>query len=103
MNQATKTPPTLDDLRQKREEILQIAARNKAKHVRVFGSVARGSASDGSDIDFLVTFEDGASLYELSGIVVELQDLLGCEVDVADDQTRDTAFLQRVAKEAILI
>ncbi len=86
-----------------RDEILKIAQRNKATNVRVFGSAARGDANPSSDVDLLVTFEPGAGLYELSGIVQDLQDLLGCDVDVADDQTRDEAFLQRIAKDLVLL
>lgn len=49
-------------LRSKRAEILEIAARHGARKVRVFGSVARGTARPSSDIDFLVKMEEGRSL-----------------------------------------
>jgi uncharacterized protein len=101
MSEKLKSQYTLADLRAIGDEIRAIAKRNKASNVRVFGSVARGEASPQSDIDFLVTFEDGASLYDLSGIVLDLKDLLGCDVDVADDQTRDRQFLKRIAKDVV--
>lgn len=101
MSDATRQALMLDDLRAVRGAILAIAKRNKAYNVRVFGSVARGEVTPGSDVDFLVTFEDGASLYELSGIVLDLQELLGCSVDVADDKTRDRDFLNRIAKDVV--
>ena len=101
MSEKLKSQYTLADLRAIGNEIRAIAKRNKASNVRVFGSVARGEASPQSDIDFLVTFEDGASLYDLSGIVLDLKDLLGCDVDVADDQTRDRQFLKRIAKDVV--
>jgi predicted nucleotidyltransferase len=103
MSNPTKQALTLDDLRRLREEILAIARRNKAYNVRVFGSVARGDATPTSDVDFLVSFEEGASLYDLSGIVLDLKDLLGCDVDVADDQTRDRDFLKRIARDVIAL
>jgi predicted nucleotidyltransferase len=48
----------------------------------VFGSVARGDYSDKSDIDFLVDMEPGRSLFDLGGLLMDLQDLLGCKVDI---------------------
>jgi len=48
-----------DKLITHRQEILAIAARNGARNVRVFGSVARGDADAMSDIDFLVDMEAG--------------------------------------------
>jgi predicted nucleotidyltransferase len=49
-------------LQSKRAQILIIAARHGARKVRVFGSVARGTARPSSDIDFLVEMEEGRSL-----------------------------------------
>lgn len=49
-------------LQSKRAQILTIAARHGARKVRVFGSVARGTARRNSDIDFLVEMEEGRSL-----------------------------------------
>jgi uncharacterized protein len=94
---------TLDDLLAMRQAIRQIAARHKARNVRVFGSVARGQAGPDSDVDFLVTFDDGASLYEMSGLMLDLKDLLGRDVDVADDATHDQRFLQRIANELVAL
>ena len=67
----------------KREEILRIAAQHGAYNVRIFGSVARGEDGPESDVDFLVDMESGHSLLDLAGLLVDLQDLLGCNVDVA--------------------
>ena len=57
---------TLDDLRARRGDILMIAARHGAGNVRVFGSVVRGDAGLGSDVDFLVDMETGRSLMDRS-------------------------------------
>lgn len=78
----TRKAPTLDELRARREEILEIAARYGVFDIRVYGSVARGEASEGSDVDFLVDIEKGRSLFDLGGFYADLQDLLGCEIDV---------------------
>jgi len=68
---------TLETLRaQRREEILRLAERRGAHNVRVFGSVARGEASEGSDLDLLVAWEPGRSLLDHAGLVQDLQELL---------------------------
>ncbi|HWG84861.1 MAG TPA: nucleotidyltransferase family protein [Deinococcales bacterium] len=73
---------SFEELRAHREEILAIAARHGARNVRVFGSVARDEAGPESDVDFLVDFEQGRSLFDLGAMVLDLQDLLGRRVDV---------------------
>lgn len=65
-----------------REELKAIVARHRGREVALFGSVARGDASPESDIDLLVTFEQGASLFDLVRIERELEALLGRPVDV---------------------
>ncbi|HSG40484.1 MAG TPA: nucleotidyltransferase domain-containing protein, partial [Thermoanaerobaculia bacterium] len=59
----------IEEIRSRRNEILHVAARHGAHHLRVFGSVARGEADDRSDIDFLVEFEKGRSLLDLGGLL----------------------------------
>jgi uncharacterized protein len=65
-----------------RKEIKAVVSRNKGRRVRVFGSVARGDEGPQSDIDFLVDFEKGSSLFDLLHIMRELEELLGRPVDV---------------------
>lgn len=65
-----------------RDRILEIAARHSGRSVRVFGSVARGEASEKSDIDFLVDFEPDSSLFDLLHLTEDLEKLLGHPVDV---------------------
>lgn len=73
-------------VRRHREEILRIAAANRARDVRVFGSIARGEDTPDSDIDLLVTFESGASVFDQAGLIEELQQLLERKVDVVSDR-----------------
>ena len=91
---------TDDLLKSKRVEILQIAARYGAHNVRVFGSIARGDAGPDSDVDFLVDMEPGRSLFDLSGLILDLQDLLGREVDVVTEASVYWLLRRRVLKEA---
>jgi uncharacterized protein len=90
-------------LQEKREEILQIAARHEALNVRVFGSVARGEADERSDIDFLVEMERGRSLFDLGGLLMDLQDLLGREVDVVTVDGLRERMRDRVLREAVAL
>ena len=69
-------------LRWHREQIREIATRHRGRAIYVFGSVARGEAGATSDLDFLVDFEPGSSLFDLMRISDELEALLGCPVDV---------------------
>ena len=89
---AAETTPTLDDLRARRDEILAVAERYGASDVRVFGSVARGDAGPDSDIDLMVSFRAGTSLYEIAGLWLDLQELLGRQVDIADSATPKQRF-----------
>jgi predicted nucleotidyltransferase len=88
-------------LKEKREDILRVAAKYGAHHVRLFGSVARGEADELSDIDFLVDMEPGRSLLDLGGLQVELEALLGCRVDVVTEKGLKMRIKGRVLAEAV--
>ncbi|MDZ8264176.1 nucleotidyltransferase family protein [Nostoc sp. ChiQUE01b] len=85
----------------KREEILQIAAKYGAYNIRIFGSVARREADVNSDVDFLVEMETGRSLFDLGGLLMELQEILGCEVDVVTEKGLRSRIRERVLNEAV--
>ncbi|WP_414565834.1 MULTISPECIES: nucleotidyltransferase family protein [unclassified Anabaena] len=85
----------------KREEILQIAAKYGAYNIRIFGSVARGEADVNSDVDFLVEMETGRSLFDLGGLLMELQEILGCEVDIVTEKGLRSRIRERVLNEAV--
>lgn len=87
-------------VKEKRGEILRIAADHGARNVRVFGSVVRGEAGDRSDIDFLVEFEPGHSLLDHAGLVNDLEKLLGCKVDVVTEGGLYWLLRRRILKEA---
>lgn len=91
----------IEELRNRRDEILQVATRHGARHVRVFGSVARGDADEKSDVDFLVDMEKGRSLLDLGGLLMDLQDLLGQRVDVVTEKGLRERIRSRVLREAV--
>ena len=88
-------------LKEKREDILRIAQEHGARNVRVFGSVARGEADESSDIDLLVEMEPGRSLLDHAALWLELQELLGCKVDVVSDRGIKPRIRDRVLREAV--
>ena len=81
----TRKPPTLEELRARRDEILEIARRHGVFDIRIFGSVARGEEREGSDIDFLVDIEEGRSLFDLGAFDMDLRDFFGCDVDIGTE------------------
>lgn len=90
MNEQIKSVSTLATLRAHRAQIIAISQKYGAFNVRVFGSVARGDANAGSDIDLLVNFQPGFTLLKLSGLVRSLRELLNYPVEVASaDHLRD--------------
>lgn len=64
--------------------ICAAARRSRARSIALVGSVARGDDTDRSDFDFLVDFEDDADLFDVAGLQVDLEDLLGQPVDIVD-------------------
>ena len=90
-------------LQSNREEILRIAARYGAYNVRIFGSVARGEADEQSDIDLLVSMEPGRSLLDLCGLLIDLEELLDCKVDVVTEKGLRDRIRARVLKEAVAL
>jgi predicted nucleotidyltransferase len=87
-------------LQEKRDDILQAAAERGAYNIRVFGSVARGEASSQSDLDLLVDLEPNRSLLDLGGLLADLEDLLGCRVDVVTEKGLHWYIRDRVLSEA---
>ena len=90
-------------LEAKKDEILRIATKHGARNVRIFGSVARGEARPDSDVDFLVDMEPGRSLLDMGGLLMDLRELLGVEVDVVTEHGLKARIRERVLKEAELL
>ena len=90
-------------IKEKREEILQIAAQRGAYNLRIFGSVARGDAGPDSDLDLLVDMQPGKGLLDMDGLLMDLQDLLGCRVDVVTEKGLRGRIRERVLREAVLL
>lgn len=88
-------------LREKRDEIQRIAAKHGARNVRVFGSVARGEAGADSDIDLLVETGPETSSWFPAGLVLDLEKILGCKVEVVTEKGLTPYLKERVLQEAM--
>ena len=94
---------SLADLRARRTEILELARSRGADDVRVFGSVARGTAAAGSDVDLLVSFAPGRSLFDLGGLIADLEALLGRSVDVVSEAELRSRVRERELADAVAL
>ena len=93
---------TLDMLRrEKKTEIIRLAEMRGCRNVRVFGSVATGENRPDSDVDFLVDMESGRTIFDLAGLLGDLRDLLGAEIDVVESRSIHPYIRDRVLSEAV--
>jgi predicted nucleotidyltransferase len=80
-----------------RNEILALAQKHGAENVRIFGSVAKGKDSDGSDLDLLVSLGPKRTPFFPGGLKVDLERLLSCEIDIVTEKA-----LHRLIRDEIL-
>ncbi|WP_071394829.1 nucleotidyltransferase family protein [Bacillus tuaregi] len=90
-----------DILQEKRELILKVADDHGIQSVRIFGSVARHEDGPESDLDLLVEFEKGRSLFDLIRFKQELEDLLNIKVDVVTENAIHWSLKEDVLNGAI--
>jgi uncharacterized protein len=106
LHRAARTPyldrmrPTVDDIR--RTVAIPMARRGVVR-AGIFGSFARGEATASSDIDFLVEFEKGRTLVDLSGLRLDLCEVLGRDVDVATLASLHPKLRDRILRELVPI
>jgi len=90
-------------LKEKRSVILRIATKYGARNVRIFGSIARREAVSDSDVDLLVEMELGRTLLDLVGLWQDLEELLGCKVDVITEGGISPYLRDRIMAEAVAL
>ncbi|NBC16870.1 MAG: nucleotidyltransferase [Bacteroidetes bacterium] len=83
-----------------RDAIRRIATHHGARNVRVFGSRARGDAEESSDVDLLIEAGPKRSFFFPGGLIADLEDLLGCRVQVVTEQALHPALREQVLREA---
>ena len=93
---------SLDNLRhEQRAAVLELARRHGARSIRVYGSVARGQATEQSDLDLLVEWEPDRSLLDVVGLKQDLEDLLGVTVDIGSERGLHWFIRDQVLREAV--
>jgi predicted nucleotidyltransferase len=90
-------------LSEKRIQILELAASRGMCNVRIFGSFARGTATDKSDFDFLVDAEPGRSLLDVIGLWLDLEELLERKVDLVTEGGIHPGLREIILAEARLL
>lgn len=90
-----------DVLQDKRNVILKIAAEQGIQNVRVFGSVARFEDGEPSDLDLLVDFEEGRSLFNLIRFKQEVEELLNIKVDVVTESSIHWSMKEDILNGAV--
>jgi len=88
-------------LKDKRQEILRMAARHGVTGIRVFGSAARGESNEESDIDLLVEVTGPTTPWFPGGLAAELEKFLGRHIDIAELDAIREPLRQRIVQEAI--
>lgn len=93
-----------------REQVLDLLAAHRAdlerfhvRSLRLFGSVARDEATEGSDIDLLVSFDQTPTFSEYMKLRIFLEDLLGASVDLVTEKGLRSRVRPAVEREAIRV
>ncbi len=84
-----------------REEIRRVVEAHRARNPRVFGSVLDGTDTEASDLDLLIDPAPGMTLFDIGGIIEDLQDVLGVRVDVLTAECLPSKWRARVLDEAM--
>ena len=98
---STGTPSIRERLERLRPAVMEVAQRYGASNLRVFGSVALNQEHEDSDLDLLVDLPASQSLLALVGIGQELEQLLGCTVDVAEPDSLHPLIRSEILQQAV--
>jgi predicted nucleotidyltransferase len=90
-----------EQLKAKRNEILAIAKKHGVRNIRIFGSVARAEGTEASDVDLLVETGLHTSPWFPAGLIFDLEELLGCKVDVVTEGALHWYIREKILKEAV--
>ena len=83
----------------KRDEVLAIAAAHGASNLRIFGSVAKGLDTEGSDLDLLVDIHPDVSLFQYVGLQLDIAEALGVKVDLCTEDELHPRLKERILAE----
>jgi predicted nucleotidyltransferase len=102
MTRSTATP-IRQRLNALRPEVLAVASRHGASNLRIYGSIAKGEEHAGSDLDLLVDLAADQSLLGLISLRQDLEDLLGCSVDVTEAETLHPLIRGEILEQALTL
>ena len=88
-------------IKEKSADIRKTAAKHGAGNIRLFGSVVRGESRPGSDIDFLVDAGPETSSWFPAGLILDLEEILGCRVEVVTERGLNPHLREHVLSEAV--
>ena len=92
---------SLNDIKQQKDKISELAERHGVRNIRVFGSFANGNADENSDLDLLVTVDEDRSLLDRIGFMHSVEDLLHIKVDVVNENALHHFIRDAVIKEGM--
>ena len=101
--EAPRRAVTLDEVRAHRDVILRLGQRFGVRNIRVFGSVARGEVTPGSDLDLLVDVDRGHGYFDMAGFALGVEDELGVMTQVATPGGLKLRIRDRVLREAVAL
>ena len=84
-----------------RTKILDLARKHGIHNVRIFGSMAKGSATLSSDVDLLVDLDEGYDLFDLGACLMDLQDLLHRKIDIVTQDALHPRIREKIIREAV--
>ncbi|MEO0375991.1 MAG: nucleotidyltransferase family protein [Cyanobacteria bacterium P01_A01_bin.17] len=91
----------LETLFKQRDQILKIASKHGASNIQVFGSFVREENIPGSDLDLLAELDTQRTLLDQIALIQDLEELLGCKVDLVEPDCLHEAIRSQVLQEAI--
>lgn len=97
---ATTIRQRLDALK---PQVLEVATRHGASNLRIFGSIATGCEHAASDLDLLVDLPEEQSILGLISLRQDLEDLLGCSVDVTEAETLHPLIRAQILEQALAL
>jgi len=103
MNPASPATSIRERLQTLRPEVLAVARRHGASNLRLFGSIAAGNEHADSDLDLLVDLAPDRSLLGMIGLRQELEDLLGCPVDVTEAEMLHPLIRNDILSKALAL
>jgi predicted nucleotidyltransferase len=84
-------------------QLIELCRKNDVAMLGVFGSVARGEATDQSDVDLLVRFSKRKSLLSLVALERQMSTALGRKVDLLTEAAISPYLRERIKRELQVI